>query len=358
MIRPRRHALLARARSGRRLDRAAGCSASATSRTTGSASSRSCGRSQGSLEEGRHHRAQRARPASRPRSCAAASTFSTSRGSTASTASRWSSSRRAKIGYVYARDGEPLPPTQTLGRIVACNHFQDAAAFLTSGGQRGRQRAILREGVYAINLALFVVITEDGVLSGPVSEARGALRRLAARSSRRPAGFAPVVIGARRPEPRRRRTEREDAEPHARTTRSASSPCTTARRSSPARSSRPRSGRGAEAARPQLLPGPRGLPRARRPARQAAAGADRRHLLHQPLVRDGRDDAEDPDPDRLRRRRGRAYYGGHGEDVTGAAFRYGEQVERGRARRLEARAAARQVPAQPVRAAGSSWCRR
>ena len=26
----------------------------------------------------------------------------------------------SKIGYVYARDGIPLPPTQTLGRIVDC----------------------------------------------------------------------------------------------------------------------------------------------------------------------------------------------------------------------------------------------
>ena len=77
---------------------------------------------------------------------------------------------QGKIGYVYARDGEPLPPSQTLGRVVDCNNFQDARAFLgepasatTVRGQRGRQRAILREGVYAINLALFVVITEDMV---------------------------------------------------------------------------------------------------------------------------------------------------------------------------------------------------
>ena len=35
-----------------------------------------------------------------------------------------------KIAYVYARDGQPLPPTQTLGRTVDCNHFQDAQAFL------------------------------------------------------------------------------------------------------------------------------------------------------------------------------------------------------------------------------------
>src|SRR5437868_2613665 len=76
-----------------------------------------------------------------------------------------------KMAYVYARDGIPLEPTQTLGRNVACNHFQDAILFLEGGGQRGRQRGILREGVYAINLALFVVITDERVFSGPVREA-------------------------------------------------------------------------------------------------------------------------------------------------------------------------------------------
>jgi uncharacterized membrane protein YqiK len=76
----------------------------------------------------------------------------------------------SKIGYIYARDGSPLPPTQTLGRIVECNHFQNATAFLKGNGQRGRQRAILREGVFAINLALFVVVTEDRVLGGPIRE--------------------------------------------------------------------------------------------------------------------------------------------------------------------------------------------
>src|SRR5262245_33756143 len=79
---------------------------------------------------------------------------------------------QGKIGYVYARDGEPLEPSQTLGRIVECHNFQDARKFLSEGesagegkvaparGQRGRQRAILREGVYAINPTLFVVITD------------------------------------------------------------------------------------------------------------------------------------------------------------------------------------------------------
>lgn len=70
-----------------------------------------------------------------------------------------------RIGYVYAKDGAPLEATQTLGQTVPCNHFQEAAAFLDQGGQRGRQRAILREGVYAINPALFVVITESRLYS-------------------------------------------------------------------------------------------------------------------------------------------------------------------------------------------------
>ncbi|MEO8360788.1 MAG: flotillin family protein, partial [Vicinamibacteria bacterium] len=68
-----------------------------------------------------------------------------------------------RIGYVFARDGAPLPPTQTLAKGSGSALFQDASAFLKNGGQRGRQRAILREGVYAINLSLFVVITEDRI---------------------------------------------------------------------------------------------------------------------------------------------------------------------------------------------------
>src|SRR5438477_3875980 len=68
---------------------------------------------------------------------------------------------QGKIAYVYARDGVALAPSQTLARVVDCANFQDAQAFFKNGGQRGRQRSILREGVYAINLALFYVITED-----------------------------------------------------------------------------------------------------------------------------------------------------------------------------------------------------
>jgi uncharacterized membrane protein YqiK len=114
---------------------------------------------------------------------------------------------QGKIGYVYARDGEPLPSSQTLGRVVECHNFQDAQAFLGGvdeqaekavHGQRGRQRAILREGVYAINPALFVVITENAVYglrtllgyreSETVQSWQEQLKQVD--------GFSPVLVGA------------------------------------------------------------------------------------------------------------------------------------------------------------------
>ena len=100
-----------------------------------------------------------------------------------------------KMAYIYARDGVPLDPIQTLGRNVSSNHFQDAMAFLEAGGQRGRQRGILREGVYAINLALFVVITEERVFSGPVRESADKYELWKAQLLGLRA-FDPVVIGS------------------------------------------------------------------------------------------------------------------------------------------------------------------
>ena len=118
---------------------------------------------------------------------------------------------QGKIGYIYARDGEALAPGQTLGRMLNCNNFQDARGFLAGNteaardasgalltGQRGRQRAILREGAYAINPALFLVVTEDAVFALPkvlhsqeIGAAADWQRELAECD-----GFSPVVIGA------------------------------------------------------------------------------------------------------------------------------------------------------------------
>jgi uncharacterized membrane protein YqiK len=99
-----------------------------------------------------------------------------------------------KIGYVFARDGQPLPPTQTLAGNVTANDFQDVAAFLRSGGQRGPQRKILREGTYAINTVQFVVITNERVYFLALDAGDGdTFKRMAALIAER-RGFEPVVI--------------------------------------------------------------------------------------------------------------------------------------------------------------------
>ncbi len=73
---------------------------------------------------------------------------------------------QGQIAYIFARDGKPLTPIQTLGKVVPeAINFQDVRGFLQNGGQRGPQRGILREGTYAINLAQFIVITSDGIKS-------------------------------------------------------------------------------------------------------------------------------------------------------------------------------------------------
>jgi uncharacterized membrane protein YqiK len=100
-----------------------------------------------------------------------------------------------RIGYVYARDGQPLQPVQTLGHIVDCNGFQDAVGFLQNGGQRGRQRGILREGVYAINTAVFMVITETGVHTGPISTEEHRMAQFWREELQEQSGFVPVIVG-------------------------------------------------------------------------------------------------------------------------------------------------------------------
>src|SRR6185436_9978282 len=76
---------------------------------------------------------------------------------------------QGNVGYIFARDGAPLAPDQTLASNVQVSDFQDVQAFLRNGGQRGPQRSILREGTYAINLMQFVVITEERVHTLPLN---------------------------------------------------------------------------------------------------------------------------------------------------------------------------------------------
>ncbi|MFB2898824.1 SPFH domain-containing protein [Aerosakkonemataceae cyanobacterium BLCC-F50] len=64
-----------------------------------------------------------------------------------------------EIGLIVANDGGTIPPNRILGKVIDCDDFQNARKFLTNGGEKGRQLAVLTTGTYRINTALFEVIT-------------------------------------------------------------------------------------------------------------------------------------------------------------------------------------------------------
>ena len=66
---------------------------------------------------------------------------------------------QGEIALVLAKTGAAIPPERILGRVVACDHFQDARAFLKGGGEKGRQLGLLTAGSYRVNPELFTVIT-------------------------------------------------------------------------------------------------------------------------------------------------------------------------------------------------------
>ncbi len=66
-----------------------------------------------------------------------------------------------KIGLVLARDGAELEIGRILARKVDCDSYQDAEAFLSNGGRKGRQTAIVAPGSYRINTFLFEVEMVD-----------------------------------------------------------------------------------------------------------------------------------------------------------------------------------------------------
>ena len=101
---------------------------------------------------------------------------------------------QGKIGYVFARDGLPLSPTQTLASNATAHDFQDVVTFLKNGGQRGPQRMILREGTYAFNLAQFIVITSEKVYVLSMNHNEdGMIQQMAELIAGRN-GFTPVII--------------------------------------------------------------------------------------------------------------------------------------------------------------------
>ena len=101
---------------------------------------------------------------------------------------------QGKIGYIFARDGKLLDPTQTLASNVDVSDFQDVEGFLKNGGQRGPQRRILREGTYAINLVQFIVLTDERVYSLPLSREEMQVIQSMAQVIAERGGFVPVII--------------------------------------------------------------------------------------------------------------------------------------------------------------------
>ena len=101
---------------------------------------------------------------------------------------------QGQIGYVYARDGKTLASEQTLADNSQANNFEDVRNFLAEGGQKGPQRKILREGVYAINLAQFVVLTVSRSYSVKLSQGDDEVLVKTANLIATRKGFEPIVI--------------------------------------------------------------------------------------------------------------------------------------------------------------------
>ncbi len=102
---------------------------------------------------------------------------------------------QGRVGYLYARDGAPLAPNQSLAANPAgADDFQDARAFLAGGGQRGPQRRLLREGTWAVNLAQFAVFVDETIYALPMAADDAARFRQMSQLIAERDGFSPVVI--------------------------------------------------------------------------------------------------------------------------------------------------------------------
>jgi len=102
---------------------------------------------------------------------------------------------QGEIGYVFARDGKALEAGQSLAGNSNADDFESVREFLAAGGQKGPQRKVLREGVYAINIAQFVVLTRANTYAIALAKSDAdTIESMRAQIEAR-GGFHPVVIG-------------------------------------------------------------------------------------------------------------------------------------------------------------------
>lgn len=113
--------------------------------------------------------------------------------------------QRGTVGLVEAKAGRIKPPDRQFGRHVECDSFQDGAAFLAGGGERGRQLAVLGGGAsYDINPELFDVITTHTV--DTMDSFREGLTRDHLKEIYIPPGHTGVVVTLAGAEPAREAT--------------------------------------------------------------------------------------------------------------------------------------------------------
>src|SRR6201996_1564646 len=74
---------------------------------------------------------------------------------------------QGQVGAVEACDGQALPSGRIVAKQVDCDSFQDARAFLSNGGERGPQMALIPPGTYRINSLLFKISLVNAVTVTP-----------------------------------------------------------------------------------------------------------------------------------------------------------------------------------------------
>jgi len=85
---------------------------------------------------------------------------------------------QGEIALVVAADGAAIPAERILGKVAACDNFQNGREFLVNGGEKGRQMGILTAGTYRINHALFTVITASNATDHGMSPEQLTLHRV------------------------------------------------------------------------------------------------------------------------------------------------------------------------------------
>jgi uncharacterized membrane protein YqiK len=101
---------------------------------------------------------------------------------------------QGKLGYVFARDGAPLRSAQALASNAPEEDFQDVRGFLARGGQKGPQRKVLREGTYALNLAQFVVLTDNAIYGVGLDDIDQRMMDEMRATIEERSGFVPIII--------------------------------------------------------------------------------------------------------------------------------------------------------------------